>query len=662
MSKQFKKLFEPITINGMRLENRIALAPMGTGYSEGDNFITQRDIDYYVRRAEGGTGLIISGISPVDKRGKPIAYTHDIWDDKFIPGWKKLADAIHKAGSKLAVQLMFGGIEGFPIMSKGQQLSPDGGIWKLIEELFPTHPDLHKSMFETRKITIEELKDIATKFAEAAIRAKKAGADAVEINGSQGFLLQQMMSPHFNHRDDEYGGSLENRMRYPIEVIEKVRSAVGKDYPIIYRMVATEGLEDGINVEEAKKMAKMLVEAGVDALHVTAGRGICVEGMNLMIPIAETGSAPIIDMVAEIKKVVKVPVIGVQAIRTPDLAEKILEENKADMIALGRALIADPEWGKKAKEGRPEDIRQCIGCNQGCINNLLRAFFVDCLQNPEVGREARYKIKKVDKPKNVLVIGGGIAGLETALVAALRGHNVTICEKDDKLGGQWNLAAIPPGKEQFRAVVDWRVNQLKKLDNVKLELNKEVTREVVKELKPDVAIVATGSVPVVPPICGIDKDNVINVPDTLTGKAKIGENVAVIGGGSSGVETAHFLLDQGKKVTIVEMLDEIARDEDFARKVFILESLNKKGAKIITSATVKRITEDNELIVTKDGKEQSLGKFDTFVLAVGVKPENKITKQIEDIVPAVYEVGDAYGVAANGFSAIQHGALIGRMI
>jgi len=393
--KQFKKLFEPITINGMRLENRIALAPMGTGYSEGDDLITQRDIDYYVRRAEGGTGLIISGISPVDKRGKPIACTHDIWDDEFIPGWKKSADAIHKAGSKLAVQLMFGGIEGFPIMSKGQQLSPDGGIWKLIEELFSTHPDLHKSMFETRKITIEELKDIATKFAEAAIRAKKAGADAVEINGSQGFLLQQMMSPHFNHRDDEYGGSLENRMRYPIEVIEKVRSAVGKDYPIIYRMVATEGLEDGINVEEAKKMAKMLVEAGVDALHVTAGRGICVEGMNLMIPIAETGSAPIIDMVAEIKKVVEVPVIGVQAIRTPDLAEKILEENKADMIALGRALIADPEWGKKAKEGRPEDIRQCIGCNQGCINNLLRAFFVDCLQNPEVGREARYKIKKV---------------------------------------------------------------------------------------------------------------------------------------------------------------------------------------------------------------------------------------------------------------------------
>jgi len=338
------------------------------------------------------------------------------------------------------------------------------------------------------------------------------------------------MSPHFNHRDDEYGGSLENRMRFTIEVIEKVRDAVGKDYPVLFRMVASEGIEDGIQLEEAKEMAQMAVKAGADAIHVTTGRGITVEGLNYMVPIAETGPAPIIDQVAEIKKVVDVPVIGAQAIRTPELAEKILEAGKADMVALGRVLIADPDWPKKAEEGRPEDIRQCIGCNQGCIDNLLTAFFADCLQNPEVGREEKYKLEKVDTPKNVLVIGGGIAGLETAVVAAKRGHKVTVCEKDDAFGGQWNLAAIPPGKAQFNAVVDWRVHELEGMDNVKLELNKAVTPEYVKELKPDIVVVATGSVPVMPPIPGFDKDNVTNVPDTLTGKAKIGKNVAVIGG------------------------------------------------------------------------------------------------------------------------------------
>ncbi len=662
MRKQFKKLCEPITINGMELRNRTALAPMSTGYNEGDDYITQRLIDYYARRAEGHTGLIISGVAPVDKGGKPIAFMNSIWDDSFIPGWKKLADAIHAAGSKLAVQIMFGGLEGFPIMSKKQQVSPDGGIWTLIKELFGNHPDLEKSMFYVRKITVDEIEMIVQKFADAAVRAQKAGVDAVEIQGSQGFLIQQMMSPHFNHRDDEYGGSLENRMRFPLAIIEKVRKAVGKDYPVLFRMVATECLDDGIDIEEAKKMAKLIEKAGVDALHVTTGHGLTAEGMNAVMPIAEIGPAPIVDQIAEIKKVVDVPVIGVQSIRTPEQAEKLIASGKMDMVALGRGLISDPDWALKAEEGRSEDIRQCIGCNQGCVDNLFTAFFVDCLQNPEVGRERKYKLTPVDNPKNVLVIGGGIAGLETAFVAAKRGHKVTLCEKDSAFGGQWNLAAIPPGKEQFRAVVSWRVHELKKMANVTLELNKTVTPAYVKELDPDIAVVATGSVPIVPPLQGSDKANVFTVPDTLNGKADIGKNVAVIGGGACGVETAHFLLDQGKNVTVVEMLPQIARDEKFARKVFILESLAKKGAKIAVSSPVKKITGDNELLISKNGTDESLGKFDSFVMALGVRSENSITKHLEGMVPAVYEVGDAYPNAANGFSAVQHGALIGRML
>lgn len=662
MGKKFKKLCETITINGMELRNRTALAPMSTGYTEGDDKMTQRLIDYYTRRAEGHTGLIISGVAPVDMGGKPIAFMNSIWDDSFIPGWKKLADSIHAAGSKLAVQIMFGGLEGFPIMSKAQQLSADGGIWTLIKELFGSHPDLDKSMFYTRKISIKELHDIAQKFADAAVRAQKAGADAVEIQGSQGFLIQQMMSSHFNHRTDEYGGSLENRMKFPLEVIEKVRKAVGKDYPILFRMVASDCIEGGTVIEEAKEMAQMIEKAGVDALHVTTGHGLTGEGMNAVMPIAEIGPTPIVDLIAEIKKVVSVPVIGVQSIRTPEQAEELIASGKMDMVALGRGLISDPDWPLKAEEGRSEDIRQCIGCNQGCVDNLFTAFFVDCLQNPETGRERKYKLEPVDDPKKVLVIGGGVAGLETALVAAQRGHKVTLCEKDSAFGGQWNLAAIPPGKDQFNAAVNWRVHELRKLDNVRLELNKTVTPAYVKELDPDIAVVATGSVPIVPPIQGTDKENVFTVAATLTGKADIGKNVAVIGGGACGVETAHYLLNRGKKVTIVEMLPQIARDEKFARKVFILESLAMKGAKIAVSSPVKKITWDNELIISKNGTDESLGKFDSFVLALGVKTENSLTKYLEGMVPAVYEVGDAYPNAANGFSAIQHGALIGRML
>jgi len=665
MSKKFEKLFEPIKINKMELKNRIALAPMAVGYSREDGTLTQRTINYYVRRAEGGTGLIISGITPVDKRGKPIAFIGGIWDNSHIPSWRKLADTIHAAGSKLSIQLMFGGIEGFPIMSKCQQISPSGGIWKFVEELFPMHPDLTKSMFMTRPATKEELREIAQKFADAAVRAKEAGADAVELNGAQGFLLQQMMSPYFNRRTDEYGGSLENRMRFPLEVVEKVRDAVGKDFPIIFRMVCTEGIEGGITLEEAKKMAKMFEEAGVDALHVTAGRGISLEALNLMIPIAEVGPTPIIDQVAEIKKVVKIPVIGVQAIRKPEEAERILEEGKADIVALGRALIADPDWVKKAEEGRPEDIRQCIGCN-ACLTNLFTSFYVQCLQNPEAGREGRYELKKVKVPRHVLVIGGGVAGLEVALVAAQRGHKVTLLEKSGTLGGQWNLAATPPGKSQFKEVVEWRVRQLKKMNNVKIELNKEVNpenvKEIVKELKPDIVVVATGSVPVIPRIPGVDKDNVVTAHDVLAGKAKVGQNVVIIGGGGTGVETASYLAEQGKKVTVVEQFDVIGKGLELGRLTFLLGKFAEKGVKIVTRAPVIKITEDNELIIREGGEIKSLGKFDTFVISVGVRSNNTITKYIEDLVPAVYEVGDAYPPATNGFGAIQQAALIGRML
>ena len=662
MQQYFPNLFQPMTIGSMELKNRIALAPMGLSLGERDDALSDRLINFYVRVAQGGTGLITTGVAAVSKHGTAGVGMNSLYDDRFITGFVRLADAVHKAGAKLSIHLMHAGLEAIPFYTKKKRLvSPSGGIFSPNQMRFKGM-DLGRTSMVSNEMTHDDIEAAGNEFAAAALRAQKAGADAVELNGAQGFLLQQFYSPHFNKRTDEYGGDFEGYMRFPHEVVRKVRDAVGPDFPVIFRMVATEGDGGSIGTSEAAVIARDLEQAGVDALHVTAGRGVSPMVWSLMMPIAEEGHTPIMEEVGAVKSAVNIPVIGVQRIVDPESAESILKSGKADMVALGRGLIADPDWPDKARRGKASDIRKCIGCLQGCIGTQMSAGFANCLQNPEMGREADMKITRTDSPKKVLVVGGGPAGLEAALVAGQRGHYVILCEKADRLGGQWNLAYAPPGKEDFRWVIDWRVDQIAQLDNVTVKTGCEVDSAMVADFAPDVTVVATGSRPVIPDIPGAQSDRVLTAHDVLEGMPVPGKTVAVIGGGATGSETAHALADQGKTVTIVEALGDIATDEVPARKVWLMQSLTRKGVAMTTGAAVKRITESGELIVTRDGQEQSLGTFDAIIMATGVRSHDPLGAMHGGLAGKTYVVGDAYVMATNGLDALHHASEIARTI
>jgi 2,4-dienoyl-CoA reductase-like NADH-dependent reductase (Old Yellow Enzyme family)/thioredoxin reductase len=648
MSQQIKlnRLFSPIKIGRVELKNRIIMAPMVTRLGSTDGFMTEREKNYFIRRAEGGTALITVGNVTILPHVEPEPRYDGIWDDKFLPTWREYANVIHGAGSKISLQLCHVGNQGKPAETGIQPVAPSAIVSPLTGEM-------------PRELTKKEIKELVEKFAEAAVRARDAGADMVEIQGVQGFLVQNFMTPLFNKRTDEYGGDLKGRIKFPVEIVKKVKEKAGSDYPVVFRMVASDLVEGGITLEEAKLMAPMLAEAGVDALHFTAGAGHHVRHLGM--PPSDAGRNCIVDLVAQIKRVVDVPVMVCQRIVDPVEAEKILRDRKADIISLGRALINDPDWPRKAAEGAFEDIRICIGCCQGCYDETREGRSWTCIYNPEVGKEKEYEISRAEELKKVLVIGGGPGGLEVARVAALRGHEVTLYDKGSELGGQWLLACIPPGKQEYMEMIRWYVKQLEKL-SVKIILNKTVTPVLVEETNPDVVIVATGAVPIIPEIPGVDRKNVVTTQDILSGKINgLGDKLVVIGGGMVGCETAEFLAEQGKKVTITSRREEIATDVGIVRKPYLMQRLSNYGVEIIPSTWVEEIAEYGIIAKDKNGQKKNVGVFDTIVLSWGVKSFNEIAKQIEGKVSKVYVIGDALE-PHTALEAIAEGARVGREI
>lgn len=646
--QKFKKLFRPGKIGALEIKNRIVMNAMGTLLENTDGSVSDRLIGYYEARAKGGAGLIVSchtRVVPHPRREGWMGIA--IWDDKFIPGWKELVKKVHRYGAKFFIQLGHDGRQGLSVGKNGQ-----------LERVAPSPISCPYVREIPRELSLEEIEEIREKFVEAAVRAKKASIDGVGLHAAHGYLLSQFISPSANKRTDKYGGSLENRLRFVIEIIKAIRSKVGKDYPLILRMNSFESVPDGLTLEDARIIAPILVEVGLDAVDVSAGT---YAHLDLVIPPAEMHPGFNLIGAETIKRAVQVPVIANGRINDPIIAEQALAEGRADFIGMSRAFLSDPEWPLKAKEGHLEDIRRCIGCCQGCLHpdGIFGGNPISCVINPTVGKEKETQLTRASKAKKVVVVGGGSSGLEAARVAALRGHHVTLFEKTKRLGGQFAISAQAPFKQENATAISWLSQQVEK-NGVKVELGKEVTPELVEELRPDVVIVASGAVPILPDVPGNNRSNVVTALDVLAGKVKVSGKVAIIGGGLVGCETADFLGERGVGVVLIEMLPEIAEDCPKTSKGLLLERLSDYRVTVITTASLKEIL-DNGVVIRKDGKEEVIQGVDYVVLAMGMRPVENLSNRIKDKVAEVYIIGDAKE-PRKVLHAIWEGGEIGRKI
>ena len=611
-------LFEPITVNHVTFPNRTVVSAMVTGLCGVDGNATEAFIAYHEAKAKGGWGLIIPEDYVVAPGVGAANNLPGLYNDSQIESHRKLTDRIHSAGAKIICQ----------IYHAGRRISKDATG---LEPVGPSAMKYAGSPWEiSRELTIQEIEEIVEQFADTAVRVKKAGFDGVEVHGAHGYLLHTFNSPFSNKRCDEYGGSIIGRAKLSVDIVKRIREKVGPDFLIQYRISCEEGVPGAITIEEAKAIAMLLEEAGVDLLHVSQGGDF-----NYVVsPSACEPKARYINNAAEMKKVLNIPVIGVGRINDPLLAEEVLRSGKVDMVAMARASLADPEMPNKAKEGRYQEINYCIGCLQGCTRG--------CLANPMVGHESEYNLSVVDSPKRVFIAGGGISGCEAAIIAATKGHKVTLFEETKKLGGQWLLACIPPGKTDFTSLVAWQRIQLKKL-NVDIRFETVLSKDVVEREKPDFVLVASGSKPITPAIPGVNLEHVVSAHDVLAGRASVGKNVVGIGGGAGGAETADHLSLHGSNVTIIEMRDKIAVDASARPRKYLMERLESSKVDIYLDSKVIMINQ-NEVYIEREGNPLKLSNIDNVVIAIGSRPYTPLVEELKNSSCRVCSVGDANGV------------------
>ena len=624
MPKMFPHLFAPGKIGTLTLKNRILKAPQSSGMSNKDGTVSERLVRYYRDQAAGGAGCIIVEYAYVDDIGAKSAHCHlGISNNEHIPGLAWLAENIRECGAVPAIQIEHCGRQKF--LGTQPICAPSAIPWPKLWDQYGVQAVPHV-------LTIEEIQDIVHAFGDAALRAKIAGFELVEIHGAHGYLLTNFFSPTTNHRTDLYGGSLENRMRIYLEIARDVRKKVGPDFPVTIRLSGTDYEPDGFPIEDTIALAKALEKEGIDAFHISGGdhHTMIHQVTPMAIPVCHNTWAA-----EAIKKEVSVPVIASGSITLPQYAEEIIASGKGDFVGLGRPLWADPEWPRKAEEGRPEDIRPCIRCNEGCLE---RTFFqykaITCALNPVISREGELKPQPAKTPKKVAVVGAGPAGMEAARVMKERGHDVTVYE-ERKEGGLLHEAAAPEFKADIRPFMEYQITALKKLGVPVLHEKADAAALAGY----DAVVCATGSTPIVPRIPGVEKPIAVDCLSAINGAKPVGKRVVVIGGGLVGTETALDLAENGHAVTLVEMLPKIMKDVATTDFLAYSERIAKTDMRILTETRLEEVLDGGALVRGPKGEETL--EADTVILALGFHPNTALYDELKAAGKEVYEVGDA---------------------
>ncbi len=635
-------LFSPFQIKNISLKNRIVMPALASFLIGTDGGISEATIEHYRRRAAGGTAMVIVEACAVSPEGVVSAHQARIYDDCFIEGLAQIARAIKAEGAVPAIQIHHGGRQTSIKVIKRKPLAPSP---------LPC-PSIRG---DVEPLTIDGIQEIVQKFGDAAARALQAGYALIEIHGAHGYLVNQFLSRFSNIREDAYGADVAGRTRFAREIVVEVRKRLGNQYPISFKISAEEYVDGGLTTTESIEILNILVNAGIDIVQVSAGNDVTPEWICQPMFMKK---ACLVDSADRIKKVLDIPVMAVGRINEPHLADAIIARGQADLVCIGRGLLADPEMPRKAREGRFDEIRTCIACNT-CMQSIFKRGRIECLVNPMLGREQEMAFIPTQNPKKVLVVGGGPGGMNVAWVAAKRGHDVHVYEKRKELGGQLIPGSTPGHKAELRSLIRFQKRQAE-IFGVKCHLSREITAADIQAINPDVVVLATGSLPALPPVEGIDKDIVLTYEDVLNNQPPPYQKVVIVGGGPTGLELALHLADHGSAVTVVEMLPEVGRGLEAMTKKIILAQLKVHDVTLLTDATLTMI-QDKGIVVLNSDKRQQIIEAECVVIAIGTRPDTRLYESIKALGYEIHQIGDCLE-PRSAKDAIYESAVLGRTI